>query len=687
MGAINMNNTYTIEDSIDDQYPHFSETIKDRFATFSDKPLFTTDAEGLFEAFIKNLPEEARQHYTCNCCRNFINHFGGLLAISENGEVNSVLWDDGETPKFFVKSVKAMKMIALKARVNGVFISSEKTLGQSSSGGWSHMSVTLPTAKVHRDRLKTAGQQMAELKQDYLTLINGLIAYPLNAVDQAVALLDSESLYRSDRVLGVAKFVQDIHNKRDNAKNSRVKENLTWLAVATAPSGFTHVKSSMIGTLLDDIVSGLSVDVISRRFADKMSPDSYMRSTVAPSQGNIQQAEKIVEKLGIAESLKRRYATFEEIPQFIWKGKEAFKKEVKSGGVFSNITPKAKESPSYSSMNLPNTVMTFDKFQRTVMPTADSIEVMVDNPNRLMALVTASDADAPPILQWDEEKLRNPFSWYYHGGIDGEIKRRVESAGGKYENNEIRCSLIWEGYTDLDLHCITPDGQHIYYSNPKGRCSGWLDVDANGLGGRTVTPVENIRWSNGVARQGQHQFYVHNYSQHGHGSGSTSFKVELEVNGKVYTFSGSLRDGQKVDVFTFNYVKGQTPTISGTSYTSADAWGIPVNGFTKVKGITNSPNLWGEQKVAHVGNHIFFLLDGAKDLSEGKGRGFFTETLKAELHEARKTLESYTANTPIEGVDEATASGVGYSKDSEWNLIVKVTANNSTRIIKIDRWD
>ena len=75
------------------------------------------------------------------------------------------------------------------------------------------------------------------------------------------------------------------------------------------------------------------------------------------------------------------------------------------------------------------------------------------------------------------------------------------------------------------------------------------------------------------------------------------------------------------------------------------------------------------------------------DASEGKGRGFFNETLKSELRQIRKTLEAYTATTAIEGADNATACGVGYSKDIEWNLTVKVTANNSTRTIKIDRWD
>lgn len=33
------------------------------------------------------------------------------------------------------------------------------------------------------------------------------------------------------------------------------------------------------------------------------------------------------------------------------------------------------------------------------------------------------------------------------------------------------------------------------------------------------------------------------------------------------------------------------------------------------------------------------------------------------------------------------ACGVGYSKDKEWNLIVKVTTGNIVKMIKIDRFD
>lgn len=673
---------YTVINSEKDQYPHFSDTIQERFAMFADKPLFTTNAEGLFDAFLNGLPVEARQHYTCNCCRHFIDRFGGLVAMpTDDGVFTSVLWNDEETPEFFKKSVKAMKRIVLKSRVTGIFLSSERTLGTPSSNGWSHMNVQLPASRVHRDRLKTAGQAMAEKKEDFRILIAGLVEYPVSAVEKAVALLESESLYRSDRVLGVAKFVQELHQNRQSAKESRERENITWLAVATAPSGFTHIKSSMIGTLLDDIVAGYPTDSIARRFAEKMNPANYMRSQSAPSQGNIEQAEKIVEKLGITSSLVRRYAQISEVP-LLWQNKEIDKRnEKKSGGVFGNLATKESRGMSPATpMEMQNTVMTWEKFQRTVLPTAKNLEVMVDNPSRFMALVTAYDDKAPNILQWD-----NTFSWYYHGGIDGEIKRRVESAGGQYENNEIRCSLIWEGYTDLDLHCVTPNGHHIHYANKRGD-NGWLDIDMNAGGHRDNSPVENIRWNQGEAKSGKYQFYVHNFTERG--KGNTPFKVELEVNGKVYTTHGTLYDSQKHVAFGFNYIKGQDPIMTVPStYTTEDTWSVSRNSFVKVNGITNSPNQWGENKAEHVGHHIFFLLDGVQDSSEGKGRGFFTETLKPELREIRKTLEAYTANTPIEGVDEATACGVGYSKDSEWNLVVKVTTDNSTRLIKIDRWD
>lgn len=660
----------------------FKEAIKDGKKLFS----ATVGGNELWELYLGSFPEEHRQHYNCRACRQFIERYGNLVTINEDGSTHSVMWSM-DAPDFFKKVVGLMKATVENSRVSGVFISDEITLGKPDAGGWTHLSVQLPREMVNFDRLKNADQKMAELREEYAMLNRGLAEFPLPVAEQALAMIQSGTLSRADRCIGIAEWFVRVHQLRAEVKGSREKTNITWLVVGTAPTGFCHIKSSMIGTLLEDISNGLSAMAIKIRFDEKMNPSTYMRSQTAPTANAIMEAEKIVKKLGVENSLARRYATLEEVSAF-WKPRAhvhtSFSNAQSVGSVFGNITPRdAMQAPAMT-RDIPTSVMTWEKFKKTVLPTADSIEARVEDMNRLMALVTAQDPTAPNILQWD-----NTVSWYYHGGVDAEVKARVESAGGQYEDCDIRCSLIWDGYTDLDLHCKTPTGKHLCFRE-KRVDGGWLDIDMNGGSHRCSNPVENIRWSKGMARDGHYEFIVHNYAERGRGAG-TPYKVELEVDGQIYTFDGKdLSDDGKVTVFSFDYVRGQRPVFQGATANTSNngSWSVRSNEFVKVNAITTSPNLWsGDDKYNHLGQHIFFLLDGCRDLSDGCGRGFFNEMLKSELRQIRKTLEAFTANAPIERADQATACGLGFSYDNEWNLTLKVTSSGSKRFIKIDRWD
>ena len=663
-------------------YPHYLEKIREHFdaLTAENTPLFTTDAQGLFAAYLDSMPEENRQHYNCHNCRRFIEQYGALVVISDDGEIEPVMWGDAGYPEFFAAAVAGMRDIVKKARVTGVFLHASRALGTAVTGDWKHMAVAIPRARMHKGRLKTADQAAAEKLEGYRALSRSLTEYSGDTVRSALELLKSETLYRSDAVLGVAEWLAALHERRAAAGGSRARENITWLAVATAPDGYYFVKSSMIGTLLDDIADGFAVADVARRFAAKMAPTQYRRTQTAPDQGNIDRAEEIVAKLGIANSLKRRYAKFDEIPEFIWRRTEEKPKE--PTGVFSGIEAREKTA-STDGTDLPDTVMTWEKFSRTVLPDAVSIEARVDRTERFMAMVTASDETASNILQWD-----NGFSWYYHSGIDGEIRRRVEAAGGRYENNEIRCSLIWEGYTDLDLHCITPEGKHIYFGDRRFG-TGWLDVDANGGSPTTRTPVENIRWSE-RAPVGEYLFYVHNFEERG--NGFTPYKVELEIGGEIFVVNAvATSTGYKADAFRFEYQSGRRPVFpdarTGIARDEDRKWNLTPNSFVPVKGITTSPNLWGDREFSRAGRHMFFLLEGCLDPENGLGRGFFTEMLLPELHEIRRTLEAYAASSAIDGAEDATACGVGFTIDGAWDLLLRVTTANSKRLIKIDRWD
>ena len=82
-------------DNSDDGYPQlllglreaFSETVASR------PPLFGVNTEGLFDVFLSHLPEAARQHYSCRTCRKFVERFGGIVTVDDQGVTRSVFWN------------------------------------------------------------------------------------------------------------------------------------------------------------------------------------------------------------------------------------------------------------------------------------------------------------------------------------------------------------------------------------------------------------------------------------------------------------------------------------------------------------------------------------------------------------------------------------------------------------------
>lgn len=398
-----------------DGYEGFLRSIRASFekrVKGGNEPLFTTDATGLYETLLMALPVEARQHYDCNACRSFVNRYGGLVRIADNGVQYPVMWGV-EPPGFFVDAVDEINDEVKAAKVTGVFFTGEKRLGIPRTGSWTHMAVDVPKEMIYRNLMKTPYQMAAEKAEDYKMLTNAIRKYRKETVETALKLLRSESLYRSEKVLGVAEWFLGVLNDSKGARN-RTGTNVVWKKVATAPTGFCHVSSSMIGTLLDDIEEGYDFDAVSRRFAEKMDPTQYQRPRAAPSAGNVVQAEKIVEKLGIENSLKRRFARLDEI-QTIWHPRP--EKKAATGGIFAGIATKQTAKKRHNDAPAPTVTMTWEKFQRTVLPDARKIEFLVTGKNdHYSALVTAADPYAPPIIQWDSEDERNPFNWYVYSG-------------------------------------------------------------------------------------------------------------------------------------------------------------------------------------------------------------------------------------------------------------------------------
>lgn len=437
----------------------------------SSRHLFMTDAADLNDIYLDNLPEQ-RQVHDCSACRRFIETFGGLVHIAATGEQTPAMWRPDTVPEFYRASFEALHARVAKARVTSVHLSPLIKYGTPETGSWKHMAVPVPTAMIYTGQAITAGQAMAAARENFRTVTTALQEFTPDMLDQALRLFQGDHLARSEKFVMPVAWLRKLHDR----PKGPLGHNQLWAAIAAAPEGFCHPKSSVIGPLLVDIANGLPFADIKRKFDAMIGPLVYQRPQAAPAAGNIRAAEALVEKLGIAPSLLRRFAKLEEL-ELIWTPKAA--KETGPGtgvGVFGHL--KAKDAFTVPPVDLPATTMTWAKFSRDVLPNADRLELLAPYNGNYIAITAAVNPDAPPILKWDIAEQRNTCSVYvYHGGSPAQ--RWSVQAGWVEVTGLTPFPQLWHG----------PDNRHLgegLVAVLKG-C-----VDTNASSGSAIFP-ENLK--------------------------------------------------------------------------------------------------------------------------------------------------------------------------------------------------
>jgi hypothetical protein len=123
------------------------------------------------------------------------------------------------------------------------------------------------------------------------------------------------------------------------------------------------------------------------------------------------------------------------------------------------------------------------------------------------------------------------------------IEQRLGEVSAK--GGDIQISLSWNNYNDLDLHCIDPSGEEIWFSHPvSSRTGGELDVDRNAHPPYTTSPVENIYWPIGAAPPGLYKIFVVYYAPRNGMDPAvpTAFTVRTVVRGwKTWFFKSAIR--------------------------------------------------------------------------------------------------------------------------------------------------
>lgn len=374
-----------VQVELDHEYAAFEAYVRNRDIS---EQMFTTDVDeaALWQAYLDNLPSD-RQHYTCNCCKRFIQRFGGLVAI-QDGKTVSAFWK-GPCPAFFLESVRAMDALVSGRKVTGVFYSSEAVFGTPQTKEWTHLSCKNP--RVHSGALD-ASQKAAEKLEEYKMVSRALSEVTHDTAIQAVRVLGA--LDRNEKSMGVAMWVERL--KCENIRGAAL-----WAEIASAPAGFAHFRSGMLSTLYDDLKAGLSFETVKARWSEKVHPLQYQRPQALPKAGNIAEAEKLVEKLGLARSFERRFARLDEVTT-IWK--PVPQEPLHGTSVFAHLY----SNPATKPLELPEEKVTWEKFKK-LLPDILRIEAFCPHVGSYYGLTTAVHADAPVIHQWG-----NPFSHYFY---------------------------------------------------------------------------------------------------------------------------------------------------------------------------------------------------------------------------------------------------------------------------------
>lgn len=465
MKAINTNNNIQHNE---DEYCNFLKDITDNIK-YSDTKfrIFKTKINiDLFELFLDNLPKEIRQHYNCNTCRKFVNKYGGLIFITDDGNSIPLIWPI-KVQELYQKSVDACYKVVMKSKIDTVFLSNNEILGNPMTGIWKHMHYNIPNQYIVNNKLKNVNELIAEKKEDYKTLFNGIKKYNLEIIKKAYNLFLTESLNKSNKFINNIAWLIDVYNIKNNIKNNKIKNNLLWLNIANAPKGFCNINSGVLSILFDDIKNNINFDIMRMHFNDKTG-ELYQRPQELPTKENKEKAEIIVKRLEIADSLSRRFASINEIKK-IWEP-SIINETNDNTDIFKNI--KTKNQIIYNDIEIQSTNITWNKFKNRILPNVDKIEFITNRyKDHYVGFTSETNKNSKPILKWDLQDNRNPISIYlYNGGS-------MPSRWGLERNSYINViGISYAPYMWKYDHCFGNDKMVIFLlkgaKDSKNECLG-----------------------------------------------------------------------------------------------------------------------------------------------------------------------------------------------------------------------
>lgn len=662
-----------------------------------------TDADQMYNLYLDSFLPGTNEIYIerraqdCSQCRHFIKNLGSAVVINDDYTLTSI-WDlpDWDLSKEFAVVAKALSKYVKSKPIQDIYVTHEKNISQLSntqiltSGDrieWHHFSYEFaPTDKQLINKTSSIAEATAVVKERVNILNTSLSAISVTALETVLELINSSNLYKGDEYRSVVTAFLKVKKEFSTLRPSKQAKFL-WKIATTNGRAFCGIKYTAIGTLLVDISNFMSTDNAVNKFESMVAGPNFKRVKPIYTEQMLAEGKKAIVKLGFENSLQRRFANLSDvgIGDVLHVHRSKVTQLINGLDVFESMKPLARRKNTSVKEHSAREV-SITKFLDDILPSTSSMELLLENKliKNMVSLITAKNPDSPSMFPWS-----NTASWAYSGNItDSFMKTKVAEKGGNVKG-VLRYSMLWneqnESDTDLDAHCVEPNGNHINFQNARQvhRSSGVLDVDIQYPKNKDAA-VENIVWTNiSLMPEGTYTMSVNNYAKRGRING---FKCEIEFNNETYylSYPHDMNEGTTVDVAKVTLKDGNftiNPLVDCSSETmSSTVWNLKTNKFHPVTMLTTSPNYWGQNAIGH--KHYFFMLENA--INDEEPNGFFNEFLVPQLLPHKRVCEALGAKMKVESTENQ-LSGVGFSSTSQNSVTLKVTSNsNTTQLIKVN---
>lgn len=656
----------------------FALAISRNFDAITQGEAYRADIDGdtLWEAYLAAFPPgtneiyRKRAYHDGSYDRNFIRQVGNVVKI-ENGKLVSIWQGEFQYPYDIVAG--RLQQLVESAPIKSLFRTKEPRYGyeqtverlpDGSTYRWNHFFCTVPASKQVRGR--TVADVVGEVTTNVGVMRRSLEELTLDAVNTVLELIDQNTLYRGQEFK--QHLQRFLHTKLTyDAGTDEERQLFAW---QNCNDRGLMIRNTVIGQLLQDLSEGKDTEASVRAYERMVAPTNYKRPTAAITPKMVEQALATVRGLDLEDALERRHARLSDVSvnDVLWadRSSQAAMKDSLESLLMEEARPASAANQEALDIDV-------EDFLANVLPRTKALDVWFANPlqSNLMSLTAPVHAEAGSLFKWG-----NNFAWSYNGNITDSIKEKVKAAGGNVEA-DLRVSLAWSNYDDLDLHCVPPGSNEIYYGNKQNI----LDVDMNAGGRReSRSPVENLAFVR--PRDGTYQIKVNNYVQVERDN--QGFTLEVACNGKVTQYSYpnnqvnhleclelQMRNGELVNTRVLN------KAISGQGI-SQTIWGIPTEQFVRVQTVLNSPNHWEGESTGN--KHWFFILEGCQN--PDPVRGIYNEFLKPELEQHRKVFEVLGNKTKCPVISEQ-LSGLGFSSTQRNELRVRATTDRGTQLYNL----